>query len=157
MDSGNGRTQRKLYRRSNLTSSCIWEEAEAQGVKPLPRAIQLETETRFENPGLSLLPRALPMMTEWQIWAPLCAPDPALQSWFHVPAVKSIPLHQSPVFEYVLLRLSDPFSSSCSAGLVPVVVKPLMGVGFFHLKFPSEKCQLFLWHFGGFLTVWYLL
>ena len=70
MDSGNGRTQRKLDRRSNITSPCIWEEAEAQGVKPFPRAIQLETETRFENPGLSLLPRVLLVMTEWQTWAP---------------------------------------------------------------------------------------
>lgn len=128
---GNGRTQRKLYRPSNLIS-CIWEETEAQGVKPLPRAIQLEIETRFKSPGLSLSPRILLLMTEWQTWVPLCVPDPALQPWFHIPAVKSIACgHQSPVFEYILLRLSDPFSSSCSAGLVPVIVKPLVGVGFF--------------------------
>lgn len=113
MDSGNGRTQRKLDRRSNLTSPCIWEEAEAQGVKPLPRAIQLETETRFENPGLSLLPRVLLVMTEWQTWAPPCVPDPALQSWLHIPAVKSITLVAT-----TLLCLSVHFSD-CQIHFLP--------------------------------------
>ena len=113
MDSGNGRTQRKLDRRSNLTSPCIWEEAEAQGVKPLPRAIQLETETSFENPGLSLLPRVLLVMTEWQTWAPPCVPDPALQSWLHIPAVKSITLVAT-----TLLCLSVHFSD-CQIHFLP--------------------------------------
>lgn len=113
MDSGNGRTQRKLYRRSNLTSSCIWEEAEAQGVKPLPRAIQLERKNRFENPGLSLLPRVLLVMTEWQTWAPLCVPDPALQPWFHIPAAKSITLVATS-----LLGLSTYFSD-CQIHFLP--------------------------------------